>query len=97
MKRTPATACPASKTLTLLSKRHMLMIIYILVGSKQGFNDMQKKLNVNTATLTERLRELEADGVIQKSVCAVDSRCHYYSLTQRGKKMSALIKKFSAF
>lgn len=87
--------CPATKTLTLLSKRHMLMLMHTLVSGPAGFNDLQKTLEINTATLANRLRELETERIIEKVSCPTDSRCHYYTLTKRGKKMSTLIEKFS--
>lgn len=88
--------CPALRVLTLLSKRHMLVIVYTLTKKPMGFNGLQEALAVNTATLTLRLRELEREDIIVKKICETDSRQHYYSLTKRGKKMSALIARFSS-
>jgi len=96
MERSQAqTLCPAAQTLTLLSKRHMLLIIYTLVDAPMGFNELQEATAVNTATLTSRLQELESNGIILKKACKKDCRHQYYSLAERGLKLSKLIAKFS--
>ena len=86
--------CPATQLLTMLSKRHMLLLLYTLTGESLGFNALQEKLAINTASLSRRLQELEGEKLIEKTACPTDSRFHYYQLTKRGKKISALIEKF---
>lgn len=90
------TACPATKILTMLSKRHMLVIVHALKSEARGFSDLQESLGINTATLTNRLRELETANLVEKIHCPKDSRAHYYGLTKRGQKMSQLIAQFSS-
>lgn len=90
-----ATICPATKILNLLSKRHMLVILHGLANKPRGFSDLQDALEINTATLASRLRELEDEQIIEKIACPKDSRAHYYGLTARGKKMSKLIEQFA--
>lgn len=94
-KDSKAKICPSAVLFNLLSKRHMLMIVYTLTKEELGFNSLQANLNINTATLTARLKELEKEKLVQKKVCNRDSRQHYYSLTLRGKKISKLIGQFS--
>ena len=74
----------------------MLAIIYNLISKPMGFNDLQEKMEINTATLAKRLNQLEEEQMVKKLTCAADSRRHYYALTARGKKLSKLIEKFSA-
>lgn len=85
--------CPATKLLSLLSKRHMLVVLYHLSQSEHGFNGLQSKLELNTATLTRRLKELEAEGFIDKKI---DGLHRTYSLSPRGKKLSQLIEKMAS-
>lgn len=87
--------CPATHTLTLLGKRHMLLILYTLSKGPKGFNDLQESLSINTATLAARLLELETEQIVTKVVCPNDSRCHYYGLTERGLALSTLVEQFS--
>ena len=74
----------------------MLTIIYNLISEPMGFNDIQDKLEINTATLAKRLNQLEEERLVEKIICPSDSRRHYYSLTKLGKKLSKLLEKLSA-
>jgi len=92
MKVSPkSSTCPASQILTLLSRTHMLVVLNALAEKPRGFTDLQADLKINTATLANRLRELEAAGLVEILLCTRDSRAHYYELTVRGKKISRLI------
>ena len=84
--------CPATKLLNLLSKRHMLLVLYHVSIAPHGFNELQEKLSLNTATLSRRLKELEEEGFVEKKRKGLH-RC--YSLTDRGARLSDLIEKIS--
>lgn len=84
--------CPATKLLNLLSKRHMLLVLYHLAIAPHGFNELQEKLSLNTATLSRRLKELEEEGFVEKKRKGLH-RC--YSLSKRGKQLSDLVEKIS--
>jgi len=86
-------ACPAKETLDILSEKHALHILHILTMGERGFNDIQETLDINTATLSIRLQQLEKASLIEKRVCKEDSRRHYYALTKKGTCVSKLIKK----
>lgn len=96
MKKTePNKVCPATKILTLVGERHVLAIIYNLISGPTGFNDLQDRMEINTATLSKRLDQLEKEGFIERLSCPTDSRRHYYKLTKRGQGLSKLIGQFS--
>lgn len=77
----------------LLSKPHMLLILYTLTSGAKGFNELEEGIEVNTATLVKRLRELESTSLIERIVCEKDKRNRYYKLTRRGRDVSTLIEK----
>ena len=87
------TKCPAMELFAILSKRHMLLILYTLTSGAKGFSELEEGIEVNTATLAKRLRELENALLIERIVCEKDKRNRYYSLTKKGKDVSALIEK----
>lgn len=78
--------------ISLMGKKHMLMIIYTIRTQPKGFNEIQEALSVNTATLSSRLRELREHNIIEMHVCPRDSRQHYYGLTERGRKIGGVLK-----
>lgn len=85
--------CPAVALFSLLGKRHMLLILYTLTGGAKGFNELEEKIDVNTATLSKRLRELENVALIKRILCEKDKRNRYYALTEKGKDISTIIEK----
>lgn len=95
MKVEKESACPATRLLTLLSKRHMLLILYTLTKGESGFVELQETLHINTASLSIRLRELQDAQLIARRECKKDSRQHYYYLTTMGIAISRLIEHIS--
>lgn len=95
MTKQPDKVCPVTTLLTLLSKRHMLVIVYTLWKQPLGFNGLQETTSINSATLSKRLRELETVDLVQMQVCPKDTRQHYYSLTKRGQKLSKVLQLFA--
>lgn len=71
----------------------MLVILYHLSQSPHGFNELQTKMSLNTATLTRRLKELEKEGFINKNV---DGLHRTYALSPRGAKLSEMIEKMAS-
>ncbi len=96
MKEENENTCPATRLFTLLSRRHMLLMLYTLTGGEKRFVELEESLHINTASLSMRLRELESAHLIARRQCAEDSRQHYYFLTKTGVEISRLIEKMSA-
>lgn len=96
MKAKTENMCLATQLFTLLSKRHMLLMLYTLTAGEKRFVELQESLHINTASLSMRLHELESVHLIARRQCTVDSRQHYYFLTKTGAEISRLIEKMSA-
>ena len=76
----------------LLGRRYALAIVYASRSGASRFNEFRQVLGaVPPTTLSARLDELEAAGVIERHV--VDSRPPRteYALTEAGQKLSALL------
>lgn len=57
------------------------------------FNELSRRIsNVTQRSLTKQLRELEADGVVDRKVFAVVPPRVDYSLTEKGQKLNEVIK-----
>jgi len=80
------TGCPIAFALDTFGDRWSLMIIrdIALRGSRTygEFRNTPEKIATNV--LADRLRELEADGIIQKSRDPENQRKNIYSLTEKG-------------
>ncbi len=82
----------------LLGRRYALAIVYASRSGASRFNEFRQVLGaVPPTTLSTRLDELEAAGVLERTV--VDSRPPRteYRLTERGMTLSALLDALSAF
>ena len=59
--------CPTEKTLDLVSGRWKVMVIYWLLKGGRRFNRLQRDLiGISHRTLTKQLREMEADGLVER-------------------------------
>lgn len=59
--------CPTEQTLDLISGRWKVMVIYWLLKGDRRFNRLQRDLTgITHRTLTKQLRELEADGLLER-------------------------------
>ncbi len=59
--------CPTEQTLDLISGRWKVMVIYWLLKGDRRFNQLQRDLSgISHRTLTKQLRELEADGLVER-------------------------------
>jgi DNA-binding HxlR family transcriptional regulator len=59
--------CPTEQTLDLISGRWKALVIYWLLKGDRRFNQLQRDLSgITHRTLTKQLRELEADGLVER-------------------------------
>lgn len=93
-------ACPVEATLELIGGKWKGIILYHLLAGKLRFSDLKRQmLCVTQKMLTKQLRELEADGLVNRIVYAeVPSRVEY-ELTKDGRSLKSIlnsIKKWRA-
>ncbi|MBS0169915.1 MAG: helix-turn-helix transcriptional regulator [Nitrospira sp.] len=61
------TGCPTEQTLDVITGRWKVMVIYWLLKGERRFNRLQRELNgITHRTLTKQLREMEADGLVER-------------------------------
>lgn len=74
-------------------KWKVLIIWYISYYEIQRFNELQRRLGeITQATLTKQLRELEADGFINRKVYAEVPPKVEYSLTKLGESFVPILQ-----
>ena len=81
--------CPVGYTIDIISKKWCLYIIRELGTGKKRFGELYGALSwgISPKTLTDRLKELEAEGiVIKKSFAEIPPRVEY-QLSQRGLEL----------
>lgn len=59
--------CPFLDTMDLLSRRYALCVLWSLQQeSPKRFSDIKRDLDVNPVTLTQRLKDFEAAGLVDR-------------------------------
>lgn len=85
--------CPVATTVQLIGNKWKLLIIRNLVyNEKQRFTDFVKSIpGISKKVLTDDLRALEDDGLIQREVFAEVPPRVEYSLSELGKTLKPIL------
>src|SRR6478752_5824285 len=66
-KSAKAVGCPTETTLEVISGRWKVMVIYWLIQGERRFNQLQRDLGgITHRTLAKQLKEMEADGLVER-------------------------------
>lgn len=84
--------CPANATLNLLSERWVLHIVRALLEGKKRFNEIGRTHGINPATLRERLRDLEEEDVVTRTVVSEHPPHVEYALTPKGLALNCIFE-----
>ena len=82
--------CPTNVVLNLLNERWMLHIVHVLLGGTKRFNEIAHTLELNPGTLRERLRALEDEGVVLRTVISAMPPHVEYTLTEKGLALNGI-------
>lgn len=84
--------CPVSCTLDLVGDRWTLLVVRDLLLGKQRFEEfLASPEGISTNILTERLRRLEAAGLVTKRPYGSHSRRMAYELTPAGRGLGEVL------
>ena len=79
--------------LELLTKSKSLHILLVLDRkSPIRFSNLKKLVDSSSTTVSRRLKELEAHGLVSKSEVDGDSNLHEYSITEDGQSLSPIMQ-----
>lgn len=87
------TICPKFEhTFTILGKKWMGLIIEVLLEGPQRFKDIAATIpNVSDRVLVERLKELEQEGLVDRTVDPDATMRVAYSLTEKGQGLKIVM------
>lgn len=84
--------CPVSATLDMIGGKYKALILWHLSGSTLRFSQLQRKIEgVTPKMLTQQLRELENQALIQREVFPVVPPKVEYSLTALGTSLLPIL------
>lgn len=85
--------CPMVLVQDILSGKRKILILWYLSYSSLRFSELKHKLpEVTQKMLTQQLRSLEADGLIDRTVYPVVPPKVEYSLTDLGKNIIPILE-----
>ena len=84
--------CPVEATLDLIGGKWKGVILFLLFDGTKRFSELQKQLKkVTQRTLTNQLRELEADELIARRIFPQVPPKVEYSLTDKGRSLHPVL------
>lgn len=91
--------CPVATTVQLIGNKWKLLIIRNLIyNDKQRFGDFIKSIpSISKKVLTDNLRALEDDGLVNRQVFAEVPPRVEYSLTELGKTLKPILDAMSVW
>ena len=90
--------CPRfEQAISLLSKRWTGLVVYQLLNGTQRFNELQSAIGVSGKVLSDRLKDLEQQGIVHREVIPDTPVIIQYSLTEKGHSMHPIIQSIESW
>jgi DNA-binding HxlR family transcriptional regulator len=94
----PVTGCPLTAALAAVGGKWKMIIIYWLADEPSHFAALRRKMSgISQKVLTQQLRELEADAIVDRRAPARVSEPVVYSLTSYGRSLLPLVESVRAW
>lgn len=90
--------CPRfQKGMDIVSKRWTGLIIYQLLSGPQRFCAVQSALPISGRLLSERFKDLENEGIVDRHVYPEIPVRIEYSLTEKGRALEPIIREIQVW
>ena len=90
--------CPVDRTLNLINKKWSIQIIRDMFFGKKHFKEFKEdKPKLSNKVLSNCLKELEENGLIEKKVLNTTPITTEYYLTEYGKSMNRIVYELAMF
>lgn len=83
--------CPIEVTLGVIGKKWTVLIIRELFDGKKRFSEISASLPISSKLLTDRLKELEEHGIIDRTIFPEIPPRVEYTLTESGRSLSTVL------
>ncbi|MEX1035727.1 MAG: helix-turn-helix domain-containing protein [Sneathiella sp.] len=85
--------CPVAMAAEILGTRWTIVLLRELVAGSTRFNDLRRGVpRMSSALLSQRLKDLEAAGIVEKFASGADRSTHEYRLTEAGRDLRSVIE-----
>ncbi|WP_106495950.1 winged helix-turn-helix transcriptional regulator [Lentibacillus sp. Marseille-P4043] len=84
--------CPRfEKAMQLMSKRWVGLILFELLKGTKRFSEMEADLPISGRLLSDRLKMLEKEGIVERNIYSEFPVRIEYSLSKKGKALEPVI------
>lgn len=91
-------SCGVEKTLKIIGSKWTILILHQLCAGTKRFGVLQRALTgISPKTLSERLKQLEEDGILKKKIFAEIPLHVEYSLTPKGLSLKDVIEQMGVW
>ncbi len=98
MEACDAERCPVARAVSVLDGKWTMLVIRDLLEGTRRFGDLRRSLaGISPKTLTDRLRELEASGLVTRTMYAEIPPRVEYDLTERGRSLAPVLAALADF
>lgn len=92
-RRNPVSGCPLTAAFAAIGGKWKLIIIYWLAASPRHFAALRREMSeISQKVLTQQLRELIADGIVERTPQGPAPAPVIYSLTEYGTSLLPLVE-----
>jgi len=90
----PAVMCPKyQQAADMLARRWTVLIVRMLLGEPRRFSELRAVVpGVSDRILSERLKELEGEGIVRRDVYPETPVRILYSLTEKGRDLDRVVE-----
>ena len=90
--------CPLARAMDVLGERWTLLLVRELLVAPMRFSDLRAHLDgIGSALLTQRLRDLERAGLVERAELPPPAARTVYQLTERGRALEPVIYELARF
>lgn len=86
------TSCPVEYTASIISNKWKIIILRDLITGTKRYNELNRSVvGISAKVLTQNLKDLEQDGIVNRKVYPVVPPKVEYSLTSKGEELKRVL------
>lgn len=90
--------CPVAMAAEVLCSRWTIVLLRELIAGSTRFNDLRRGVpRMSPALLSQRLKDLEAAGILRRSSSRTEPMVAEYRLTEAGRELGPIVEAFGVW